>query len=61
MPRTRPPSPGVGAALTICCMCLVVMSWQRTAPMTGTEPLAQAALGMRVLAGPLPLHRKPLR
>ena len=35
MPRTRPPSPGVGAALTIFCMCLVVMSWQMTAPMTG--------------------------
>ena len=35
MPRTRPPSPGVGAALTIFCMCPVLMSWHMTAPMTG--------------------------
>jgi hypothetical protein len=27
--------PGVGAALTICCMCPVVMSWHVTVPMTG--------------------------
>jgi hypothetical protein len=36
MARTRLPSPGVGAALTIVCMYPVVMSWQMTVPMTGT-------------------------
>ena len=32
---TRSPSPAVGAALTIFCVCRVLMSWQVTAPMTG--------------------------
>ena len=32
---TRSPSPAVGAALTIFCVWLTVMSWQVTAPMTG--------------------------
>ncbi len=36
MPRTRLPSPAVGAALTIAWVCEVLMSWQVTAPMTGT-------------------------
>ena len=35
IPRTRSPSPAVGAALTIACVCPVLMSWQMTAPMTG--------------------------
>jgi hypothetical protein len=30
------PSPAVGAALTILCVCSVLMSWHATAPMTGT-------------------------
>ena len=48
--------PGVGAALTICCMCPVLMSWQidRADDRVG-EPLAQPPLGVRVLAGPPPL------
>ena len=33
--RTRSPSPAVGAALTIACVCAVLMSWQATASMTG--------------------------
>ena len=33
--RSRSPSLAVGAALTICCMCPAVMSWQVTAAMTG--------------------------
>ncbi|HEX7164244.1 MAG TPA: hypothetical protein VF223_23750 [Trebonia sp.] len=33
---TRSPSLAVGAALTIFCAWTVVMSWQATAPMTGT-------------------------
>jgi hypothetical protein len=32
---TRPPSPAVGAALTIFCAWPTVMSWQVTVPMTG--------------------------
>jgi hypothetical protein len=35
IPRTRSPSPAVGAALTIFCMWLALMSWQVTAAMTG--------------------------
>jgi hypothetical protein len=35
MPWTRLPSPGVGAALTVCCICSTVMSWQVTASITG--------------------------
>ena len=35
IPCTRSPSPAVGAALTICWVCQVLMSWQVTAPMTG--------------------------
>lgn len=33
--RTRSPSPAVGAALTMAWVCLVLMSWQGIAAMTG--------------------------
>jgi Diguanylate cyclase, GGDEF domain len=39
IPRTRSPSPAVGAALTICWVCQVLMSWQVTASMTGAANL----------------------
>ena len=39
---TRSPSPAVGAALTICWVCEVVMSWQVTAPMTGAANLSHS-------------------
>jgi len=52
----------VGAALTICCVWEVLMSWQVTASMTGGgEPLAQPPLGVRVLAGPPLPGRQPVR
>ena len=35
IPATRAPSPAVGAALTIFCVCRILMSWQVTVPMTG--------------------------
>src|SRR6266481_2378769 len=55
-------SPAVGAALTICCVWEVLMSWQVTAAMTGGgEPLAQPPLGVRVLAGPPLPGRQPVR
>jgi hypothetical protein len=36
IPRTRSPSHAVGAALTMAWVCLVLMSWQVTAAMTGS-------------------------
>ncbi len=35
IPCTRSPSPAADAALTICCVCEVLMSWQVTTLMTG--------------------------
>jgi len=59
IPWTRAPSPGVGAAFTIFCVCSVLMSWQVTVPMTGTGN--RSPLGMRVLAGPSLLNREAVR
>ena len=51
---TRSPSPAVGAALTICCMCPVLMSWQVTAAMTGA---AYSAHSLRWVCACLRDHR----
>jgi hypothetical protein len=48
---TRSPSPAVGAALTICWVWKVVMSWQVTAPMTGAANLRTAAAGCGFACG----------
>ena len=58
IPRTRSPSPAVGAALTICCMCQVLMSWQVTAPMTGAANRSHSLRWVcACFAGPLALDR----
>ncbi len=41
-PRPPPPSPPVGAALTIRCMWPTLMSWQATAAMTGAAYTARS-------------------